>query len=449
MADVPRYTGSFGPAQAERLLWRAGFGGSKEAAQNLAQKGLGQAVRAFTRPRHEELKGPKPTDDEGDAIAPYDSYGHDVLWALDRMVRTRAPGLERMALIWHDWFATGDVSSPRLSINQWKLFRKHAVGNFHQLVRSVTQDPAMLVWLSGIDNHKDWPNENYGRELMELFTLGAAVDGYPYTEDDVREQARALTGFTARWVEDIGFTNFHFELSRHDRGSKTIFGRTGDFDWQDSCRLCLEHEAHAPYFINRMWNHFVPVAPDDTTRAALEELYVARDYAIRPVVEAILMHPTFHTGPSMVKPPMVAIAGMLRARKRGVDMDSWTWISDLAGQRVFRPPNVSGWDETRWLDTSTFRGRWYAGSYIVRQDEIRDEGLEEYPEDETAAEAVERALRYWGEPSLTDATRGELVAFAQAAQDAATAQWQRSPYRGLRQNALRMLIANSPDLQAS
>jgi uncharacterized protein (DUF1800 family) len=448
VADVPRYTGSFGAAEAERLLWRAGFGGTRQSARRLADKGLDGAVRSLTRPRNENLDGPKPRDDDGDAIAPYDSWGHDVLWALDKMVRTRAPALERMALIWHDWFATGDVSSQRLSIKQWKLFRKHALGSFEELVLAVTQDPAMLVWLSGIDNHKDWPNENYARELMELFTLGAAVDGYPYTEDDVREQARALTGFTATWVDDVGYTDFRFDERRHDKGTKTIFGRTGAFDWRDSCRLCLEHEAHAPYLAERMWNHFVPVPPDAATRDALVELYLERGYAIRPLVEAILKHPTFHTGPAMVKPPMVAIAGMLRARKRGVDTESWAWVSDLAGQRVFRPPNVSGWDETRWLDTSTFRGRWYAGSYIVRRDEIRDAALDEYPIDETATEAVDRALGYWGQPTLTDATRAELVAFAQAAQDAAVADWQRRAYRGLRQNALRMLIANSPDMQA-
>ena len=176
MAEVPRYDGPFGAAQAERLLWRAAFGGGRKDAEKLAEKGMEGAVRSLTRPRNEELKGPAPVDGDGDPIKPNDRYGHDVLWALDRMVRSRAPALERMALIWHDWFATADVPSQKLSIKQWRLFRKHALGNFHELVRAVTIDPAMLIWLSGIDNHKDWPNENYGRELMELFTLGAAVE---------------------------------------------------------------------------------------------------------------------------------------------------------------------------------------------------------------------------------------------------------------------------------
>jgi uncharacterized protein (DUF1800 family) len=305
----------------------------------------------------------------------------------------------------------------------------------------------MLIWLSGIDNHKWAPNENYARELMELFTLGAAVDGVPYTERDVREQARALTGWTATWRDDVGFVDFRFDGRRHDRGTKTVFGESGDFDWRDACSLCLRHPGHAPYFVTRMWEHFIPEPPDAATQAALEELYVGSGRAVRPVVEAILMHPLLYEGPAMVKPPVVAIAGMLRARGRFVDDDSWRWIADLAGQRVFRPPNVSGWDESRWLDTSTFRGRWYATSRIVDRDEIStDEG---YPATETPAEALERAHRYWGEPTVTPATREGLLAFGQAVEDAIEANWQESSYRALRQNAMRLLLATSPDMQAS
>lgn len=120
MAVVPRYEGPFGRTQAERLLWRAGFGGSSADADKLAAKGLNSAIRSLTRPAKTGLKGPKPTDGD-DPLAPNDSYGHDVLYWLDRMVRSEAPAIERMALIWHDWFATGDVSSQKLSLKQVKL----------------------------------------------------------------------------------------------------------------------------------------------------------------------------------------------------------------------------------------------------------------------------------------------------------------------------------------
>src|SRR5215211_144821 len=446
VADVPRYQGTFGRAQAERLLWRAAFGGTRAEADRLVDKGLVKAVRSLTRPRNTDLVGPKPTDGES-PIAPNDAWGHDVLWWLDRMVRTRAPALERMALIWHDWFATGDIASQRLSIKQAKLFRKHAMGSFKELLLDVTHDPAMLIWLSGIDNHKDSPNENYGRELMELFTLGASnEDGYPYSEDDVREQARALTGWTATWRDDVGWTDFRYEDRRHDQGTKTILGQTGNFDWRDSCRLVRTHPAHAPYVVKRLWAHFIPVPPDAPTQAALEHLYVANDYAIRPVVEAILMHPDLYTGPSLVKPPVVAIAGMLRARDRGIDVDSWSWITDMAGQRLFRPPNVSGWDETRWLDTSSFRGRWYSVAAVLDPDE---QDHDAYDREETPAQALDAALAYWGRPTLSSETQGQLLAFATGVESLITDSWQRRAFKADRQMCLRALIATSPDYQAS
>jgi uncharacterized protein (DUF1800 family) len=446
VADVPRYQGPFGRAQAERLLWRAGFGGSRARADKLAAKGLQKAVRSLTRPRNTDLVGPKPTDGDN-PIAPNDAWGHDVLWWLDRTVRTRAPAIERMALIWHDWFATGDVSSQKLSIQQAKLFRKHALGSFEELLLDVTHDPAMLIWLSGIDNNKYAPNENYARELMELFTLGASDEtGYPYSEDDVREQARALTGWTADWDDDVGYVNFRFSESRHDTGLKTVFGQTGNFDWRDSCRLVLTHPAHAPYFVNRLWAHFVAAPLDPATAAALEDLYLERDYAIRPVVEAILMHPAFYAGPSLVKPPVVAIAGMLRARGRGIDIDAWAWVSDMAGQRLFRPPNVSGWDETRWLDTSSFRGRWYSVAEVLDPDELDHDT---YDVDETPQEALAAALAYWGNPSLSAETQARLLAFASGVEGLITADWQRRAFRADRQMCLRTLIAASPDYQTS
>jgi uncharacterized protein (DUF1800 family) len=391
------------------------------------------------------MRGPAPRDGDGLPIAPYDLWGHDTLWWLDRMVRSNQPLVERMALNWHDWFATGDVGSQRHSIGQAQLFRRRALGPFDNLLYDVTHDRAMLVWLSGIDNNRWSPNENYARELMELFTLGASNEsGYPYSEDDVREQARALTGWRADWVDDVGLTNFRFDRNYHDGGSKTVFGRTGRWDWRDSCRLCLQHRAHAGYFVDKLWSYFVGVPAPAPTRAKLIGLYKRKRYAVRPLLAAILKHPLFYEGPAMVKPPIVFIAGMLRARGRGVDTDSWAWVSDLAGQRPFSPPNVAGWDEERWLDTSSYRGRWIAASYVTGEDELSDEG---YPASETPAQAVDRALRYWGGPTIGTGTRAGLVEFGRAVEDAIGAGWQESSYRALRQNALRQLLATSPDMQ--
>ena len=445
MAEIPRYRGPFGEKQAERLLWRAGFGPRPGEARRLARKGLGAAVNSLLEPRKARLDGPPPVDGEGVPIAPYDLWGHDALWWLDKMVRSNQPLVERMALNWHDWFATGDVGSQRHSIEQAQLFRKRALGSFERLLLDVTRDKAMLVWLSGIDNSRWSPNENYARELMELFTLGASDEsGYPYSEDDVREQARALTGWRADWIDDVGLTNFRFDREYHDGGTKTVFGKSGRFDWRDSCQLCLEHKAHAGYFVDKLWSYFIPEPAPAATRSKLIRLYRRKDHALKPLLAAILKHPRFYEGPAMVKPPIVYIAGMLRARRRGVDSDVWTWVSDLAGQLPFRPPNVAGWDEERWLDTSSFGGRWVAASYITGEDEVSEEG---YEASETPAQALDKALRYWGNPAVATGTRNALQGFGRDVESAIVADWQEATYRALRQNAMRLLLATSPDMQ--
>jgi uncharacterized protein (DUF1800 family) len=447
VAGIPEYRGAFGEKQAARLLWRAGFGPRPGEAARLARKGLRAAVRSLLEPPAPRLIGPAPVDQDGLPIAPYDLWGHDALWWLDKMVRSNRPLVERMALNWHDWFATGTVSSQRLSIRQAQLFRGMALSNFRGLALAVTKDPAMLIWLSGIYNNRWDPNENYARELMELFTLGASNEaGYPYSEDDVREQARALTGWRADWVDDVGFANFRFDTGYHDDGLKTVFGRRGRWGWRDSVQLCLEHEAHPRYVVEKLWSYFIPVAPPKTTRRALQSMYRRSGYAVKPLLSAILKHPMLYQGPAMVKPPIVLIAGMLRARGRGVDTESWSWISDIAGQRPFDPPNVAGWDEERWLNTSSFRGRWAAATQIVRDETVDDAG---YDITEDPAAALAKALAYWGNPQITTETRERLLAFGRDVEARIVSSWQRDDYRALRQNALRMLIATSPDMQAA
>ena len=409
----------------------------------MAAKGLRGAVLSLTRPPAARLEGPAPVDEKGRPIAPADAWGHDHLWWLDRMVRTNQPLVERMALNWHDWFATGDVGSSGLSLGQNALFRRQALGSFSSLLTAVTRDPAMLLWLSGTENHKDAPNENYARELMELFTLGA---GRGYDEEDVRQMARALTGFANDWSDGIGAHRFRYEPQRHDPGVKRIFGKRGRFDWRDACRLCLEHRSHPTYFVQKLWSYFVPEPPPAKTVAELRSLYVRRRYAVRPVVEAILMHPLLYEGPRLTKPPIVFIAGLLRTRGMGLATDAWTWLASLSGQMLFDPPNVAGWDEQRWLDTATVCGRWKAANASLRGQELDpDDGS--YDVTEAPEAALGSALAFWGNPSITPETRGQLLAFSRRCQAGINGRWKERPYRVLRQNALRLLVATSPDFQ--
>jgi uncharacterized protein (DUF1800 family) len=321
------------------------------------------------------------------------------------------------------------------------------MGSFADLLADVTVDPAMLVFLSGISNHKWAPNENYARELMELFTLGA--DRGAYTEDDVRSLARALTGWRADWSDGVGFTNFRYDATRHDATSKTLwagtpYARSGLFDWRDACSLVLENPFHRSHFVAKLWSYFVPSPPSASTQAALESLYETSGRSIGQVVEAILLHPDLYVGAPLVKPPAVYIAGLLRATGQTIAHDAWVWLAALAGQQLFYPPNVSGWNDRAWLDTSTTYGRWYVAHYALMPALATSASYN--GSTENGAQALAAAIEAAGRPALTAETYAALLAFAE---QPAPAGMGVNDFRALRQNALRQLAAASPDAQLS
>jgi uncharacterized protein (DUF1800 family) len=443
-SPIAVYGGAFGPRQAERLLWRAGFGPRPGQAAQLAALGLEGAVLSLTRPSGvAPMDGPEPNDN-GEPLSPYDRYDHDLLFWLDRMVRSRHQLVERLALVFHDWFATSNdaVGSQRLMLDQTNLFRTHGLGDFKAMVHDLTADPAMILFLDLASNRKGAINENYGRELMELFTLGA--DRGAYTETDVRELARSLSGWDYDWSDELGVHNFHWdEQDRWDPGYKTVFGKRGRWTWEDAARMVVEHDKHPSFFVAKLWSYFIPTAPDAATAAALEALYKGSGYEIRPVIEAILCSPQLYGGPRMVKPPMVFVAGMLRARRRGITESDWTWVCAGAGQRVYYPPDVSGWDDKHWLDTNTTLGRWEA-VVVALEGDTADPGSDTYPA-ETPEAAVARARTFWNDPDLTSAGVTALQDFARRA----IASGAPSYLQAQRSNALRQLIAASPDYQTS
>jgi uncharacterized protein (DUF1800 family) len=446
--ELPVYSGRFRTKHAERLLWRAGFGPKPGQAAALAAHGLRGAVRSLTRPHSRALAGPEPRLQNGEPIAPYDVWGNDVLWWLDRMVRTRAPLIERMTLIWHDWFATSNelVDSQRLMIAQNQTQRSLCLASFPRMLTALTRDPAMLIWLSGSGSTKEAPNENYAREMQELFTLGA---GEGYTERDVREHARALTGWTNSWNEATGEQqDFRFDPRLHDDGIKRIYGKRGRFGWRDSLRLVLNHPEHPKHFVTKLWSYLCPEPLSGADRRAAERLYLASDKRIRPVLEAMLMHPLIHAGPRMVKPPIVQIAGMLRAIDRYIDTDAWAWESSLAGQMPFYPPNVAGWEANRWLNTGTWLARFNLSSQMIDDRRALKPSSTKRAISADPRALTKQALAFWGEPTVSAETRGALVSYAKsAAVDAATASWEREQYPVLALNALRALVVATPDYQ--
>jgi uncharacterized protein (DUF1800 family) len=451
MPSLPTYSGAFGEAQAERLLWRAGFGPRGAEAQLLASKGFNGAIAHLVNPpSRDTLVGQAPLVN-GAPLAPEAAVGHDHLWWLDKMVRTSRPLVERMTLIWHDWFATSNltVGNQKLMLAQNQLFRSGALGSFTGLAMRVTIDPAMLLYLSGLNSIKGSPNENYAREMMEIFTLGA---GNGYTERDVREQARALTGWTADWKNNVGWVNFRFDEQNHDPDMKVIFNKPGAFGWKDAIKLCVNHPLHPPYFVNRLWSYFVPIPPDATTLTLLQKLYVDSGFQIGPVVTAILRHPLLYEGPRMVKSPVLYTAGLLRRRGTPIETDDWVSLDAMAGQQLFYPPNVAGWDPSRWLDTSTFRARWLIArrslqAFAANPSHPIPAG-DRPPGD--PVKLVDLALAWWGSPAVSPHTRNALLAYAQTTMGAAIADPTRQQtFPVMVYNALRHLVASCPEMQTA
>ena len=437
------YGGKFTEEQATRLLWRAGFGPRPGDAERLARLGLDGAVASLTQPSGSaRLIGAAPHDDHGNPLDPINTWGDDHCWWLDRMVRSDQQLVERMTLVWHSWFATSEeASSAKLMLNQNWMMRRNALGNFHQLLLDVTVDPAMLLWLNGTTNYKGSPNENYGREMLELFTLGADRG---YDQRDVHQNARALTGWTNDWSQSTGPVNFRFDPSLHDYGIKRIFGHRGRFDWRDSCRLAVTHPEHPSFLVAKLWGYFVGAPLPGSTARALARAYVSSGYEIRPLMEAILRHPLFYEGPRLVTPPVVWTAGLLRASRQTITTTSWAWIAQITGQVLFQPPNVSGWNYAQWLDTSRWAGRLEAIDVALDKRALTGKTYP-YGLHENASQAYQHAIDFWGGRPLSATARDHLLALGRRIARGQNQPWEQVTFRQLRQNALRALIPMTPD----
>ncbi len=285
-----------------------------------------------------------------------------LLW-LNRMLTTKRPLQEKMTLFWHGLFATANykVNSPDLMWKQNQLFRIHALSNFRTILMEVAQDAAMLKWLDGDQNRKGRPNENFAREVMELFTLGIGN----YTEQDIKEVARALTGWQ---VSPTGVVAYNSNL--HDGGSKTFLGRTGNFTLNDVVDAILAQPAHATFLARRLFTYFANDHPSQTTIDGLAQVYTGSNYEIKPLVFAILRSPEF-TGKSSyrarIKSPIELVLGTYK--KFGIDQvpKETPLILRRLGQEPFNPPTVKGWEEgAGWISTSTMLDRFNFANTVSR-----------------------------------------------------------------------------------
>ncbi len=355
------------PPEAERrrvarLFARAGFGASVDEIDRAAAKGYAATVEellAFTpaSTRPDDLTvlsletGAPAGESEAFSLAPYQR------WWLDRMAATRYPLEEKLTLYWHNHFATGfsKVKRPKAMLAQNRLLRDNAGGNFRALCKAITTDPAMLIWLDGNTNQKIQPNENYGREFMELFTLGRDR----YTQEDVRQSARAFTGYT---TDGQGKALYHKEL--HDEGDKTILGNTGKWGVLDVADLVLDHHPEgavaAHYVSARLAGFLYQPDPEPPVVEAMAAAFVASNYDIKAMVKALLLRPEFSDGPGLtIKSPAEYIGGTLRllhlaaaptptasAQPRRKDFDEIVTACNDMSQELFEPPNVAGWTTT-------------------------------------------------------------------------------------------------------
>ncbi len=437
---------SWTDAHVRRLFWRAGFGATPSEARAWAKRGRAATLDwVVDGPRGgARLRGPAPSI-RGRRLDPVNVWGDDVLWWIDRMVRSTYPLQEKLTLIWHDHFATAQQDTP-LMLAQNRTLRRGALGSFRALLGAVTRDPAMQLFLSLADSTKQAPNENYARELMELFTLGSG-----YTERDVREAARALTGFSSRY-SNSGLVSIAYRPDQHDGGVKTLLGRRGRLGPDDVLDLVTAHREHAPFLVTKLWSYFVATPPSAGTVRALAATYRRNGLRIKPLVRAILSHPALYANldaPDLVKCPVVYVAGALRTTGTYVTQDYATWMLEQMGQLPFDPPSVAGWDwGPAWMSSNAMCQRFALGNYLVTwgRPRVRRGSA---PATLTPRQAFQRAWSAVGEPHVSGATRATLEHLAKHFFDDLDRRWRDTAgWRGeALQGTLRHLLLTCPDSQ--
>jgi len=338
-------------ARAGHLYRRAAFGGAWDELQTALQEGPAATVDKLLagRAAAEEFYGRAARLAE--PIAGTAGIERLRAWWLYVLLNSPHPLLEKLTLFWHNHFATSDakVQDVGAMYRQNQLFRRHALGRFGPMLQDVSKDPAMLVWLDTVANKKGKPNENYARELMELFSLGVGH----YTEHDIRQAARAFTGWEVRKEQ------YFFHADEHDAGPKTVFGRTGDFNGEDVVRFCLDNPACARFLVRKLVRYFVSetLNPEDALLEPLAVRFRESGYDVKALVNVILRSNLFFSPESYrarVKPPVEFAVGLIHALEGRADTIQLAEVLDPLGERLFAPPSVKGWDGgPNWLNSTT------------------------------------------------------------------------------------------------
>ncbi len=424
------------------LMRRAGFGATRDELERYLAQGYEATVDELLSPGDDQsmpddLIRRYHTDQAEARMLP--SAGATWIY---RMVTTRSPLDEKVALFWHGLFATGytKLNQARTLLNQVDMFRRCGLEKFPALLVELSQDPAMIIWLDNQDNHKDAINENYGRELLELFSMGIGN----YTEQDIKECSRAFTGWTLKNAEFMamraskdsiwpyGRIAWHFEYRAddHDHGEKTFLGEAGNFNGQDIIEIIVRQEATAEFVCRRLFQYFASDEVDGEGRETIQgmkDTYFDSGYEIRSVLRTLFNSDYFKSHRarySRVKGPVELMVGAIRMA--GSYQTPTFGAQTLAaqalymGQGLLQPPTVEGWHEgMEWIDSGSLVER---VNFAARQlGDVQNPGVRSIiarlaREGEgvlTAEQLVGRCLDLMGPISVSEGTASSLVALAE------------------------------------
>jgi uncharacterized protein (DUF1800 family) len=387
---------------------RAGFGGTPDEIKAFCELGMDRAVELVLNGPDDSAQFPRPAWAKPENVLQFrqeimmlpadqqfqvrrekfKQYRQQdlelIVWWLNRMRYTPNPYREKMTLFWHGHFATSmvKVREGYLMWQQNELLRQHAFGNFGLMVKGISRDPAMLVWLDTRESKRDHPNENFARELMELFTLGIGN----YTENDVQQGARAFTGYRIDPVDDA----FRYVPFQHDDSDKTFLGETGPFTGDDVIDTILQQPACASFISKKLWTFFAYEDPDPALVSALAWDFRQSSYEIRPLMRTIFRSSEFYSPD--------AVRTQIKSPVQWVVQTSKILDSPLARQRVavnalrllgqvpFAPPNVKGWDGNRaWITTSTLLLRYNMANFALGNGTMHVDPLRKVNPNATAA----------------------------------------------------------------
>ncbi|MCH2310621.1 MAG: DUF1800 domain-containing protein [SAR202 cluster bacterium] len=423
------------------LMRRAGFSATRSELEKFLDKGYEQTV--------EDLLSPgDPGNMPDDLIRRYhveqselrELSGAGAYW-LYRMITTNNPLEEKLTLFWHGLFATGyaKLNQARALLNQIDMFRSYGLGNFKDLLINLSQDPAMIIWLDNNDNHKDAINENYGRELLELFSMGIGN----YTEDDVKECARAFTGWTLKNAEYMamragkdsiwpyGRIAWHYEYRNddHDEGKKTFLGHEGNFNGEDIIQIIVDQQATAKFVATRLFQFFASDDVDseshDQVISEMMDAYFDSGYEIKSVLRTLFNSDYFKSDECMysrVKGPVESVVGTARLagsyQLPQMDVDKLWFQTMFMGQGVLAPPTVEGWHEgVEWIDSGSLVERVnYAAKEFgdTTKSGVRDiisRLSDTYSEQINVPDLVDGCLDLIGPIQVGDHTRNSLIDF--------------------------------------